>query len=403
MERKIFATQTMFITILVLISLLITSGTTLAAKEKEPITIGIITSLTGFLMDPGVCHNQGIQVAIKEAPPTIAGRPIKFVVEDEASDPGTAVNKVRKLVETDKASIIIGPFHGGAVVGIAAYVQKMKVPEIGIYAQPNEIAIKYPWLYCIIGTIPKGGSCMGAYAYDVLGYRTATTLTMDYESGYEFVGGFQDIFSEKGGNVIQKQAYPLGTMDFAPYITALKKADTICRFVSFGPQEMGFQRQLHDFGIDTPVTAPEGQPESSYCIKQYKDLALGITYATPYVWTIDTPENKKFVQNFKKMWDGDVPGAMAAIAYTDVKLALEAIKKTGGDTSGDALTSALDEISFKSAMGPISFKDRLGENLVYIVTIEKTGGNYVPKILATYKANAEKSGNKVNYKPIMMK
>jgi branched-chain amino acid transport system substrate-binding protein len=403
MERKIFVMVTMVMTILVLFSPLVTSGTAQGTKEKEPITIGIITSLTGFLMDPGVCHNQGIQVAIKGAPPKIAGRPIKFVVEDEASDPGTAVNKVRKLVETDKASILIGPFHGGAVIGIAAYVQKMKVPEIGLYAQPDEVSIKYPWLYCIIGTIPKGGSCMGAYAYDVLGYRTATTLTMDYESGYEFVGGFQDIFTAKGGDVIQKQAYPLGTMDFAPYITALKKADTVCRFVSFGPQEMGFQRQLHDFGSKIPVTAPEGQPECSYCIKQYKDLALGITYATPYVWTIDTPENKKFVEDFKKMWGGDVPGAMAAIAYTDVQLALEAIRKTGGDTSGEALTSALDKISFKSPMGPISFKDRLGENLVYIVTIEKISGNYVPKILATYKAEAEKSGNKVNYKPAKIK
>ncbi len=48
----------------------------------------------------------------------------RVIVEDEAGSPAVAMDKARKLVETDKVCLFLGPFHGGAVAALAGYADQ---------------------------------------------------------------------------------------------------------------------------------------------------------------------------------------------------------------------------------------------------------------------------------------
>ena len=60
----------------------------------------------------------------------------------------------------------------------------------------------------------------GGYAAEVLGYKTATSMAIDYAAGRASVEGFAAAFTERGGKMIQEQWIPVGTKDIAPYTTS---------------------------------------------------------------------------------------------------------------------------------------------------------------------------------------
>ena len=112
------------------------------------------------------------------------------------------------------------------------------------------------------------------------------------------------------------------------------------------------------------------------------------------VWTIDTPKNKKFVEAFQKRW-GDLPSGAAGGSYVAMQIVFEALKKTNGDTSSEALAKALDATNVEAFMGPIRFGDtRVGINTYLIHKVVKTGNDYRTEVIGKYTIKTSKIGNK---------
>lgn len=95
-----------------------------------------------------------------------------------------------------------------------------------------------------------------------------------------------------------------------------------------------------------------------------------------YVWTIDTPKNKKFVEAYQKRWN-ELPSGNAGGVYIAMQMVFEAFKKTKGDTSSAALAKALDSTNVEGFLGPIRFVDnRVAINDYLIHKVIKTGNEY---------------------------
>ena len=91
------------------------------AASKDPIKIGIIADLTGPFTTYGTSLANSAQLAIKEinAKGGIAGRQITAIVEDTQTDVSATVDKARKLVQSDKVDLVMGPI--GSDANDAAY------------------------------------------------------------------------------------------------------------------------------------------------------------------------------------------------------------------------------------------------------------------------------------------
>src|SRR6476661_6654241 len=71
-----------------------------AAQSSKPIKIGLLAPLTGAAAQIGRDMENGFAMYMEEAGHQMAGRKVEVIVEDTAGNPGTAITKFRKFVES---------------------------------------------------------------------------------------------------------------------------------------------------------------------------------------------------------------------------------------------------------------------------------------------------------------
>ena len=365
------------------------------AAEKE-IRIGFMTDLTSMLSINGIPMRQAAILAMEEIGYKIEGKPAKLIVEDEASDPAVAMDRARKLVETDKVALVVGTIHAGCAAATSEYYTRTRTPNVAPwYNMPNEAALKAAWTWMPFGTNECPGYAAGVYAAEVGGYKTATRMAIDYAAGRTFTGGFMAAFTERGGKMIQEQWIPMGTKDIAPYITALKEADVLVPWFAGVTATVGV-RQIREFKVKMPVVFPQCQfPSHPKQIVEIGDDGIGMIAPDSYVWTIDTPKNKKFVEAYQKRWN-ELPSGNAGGVYIAMQIVFEAFKKTKGDTSSAALAKALDATNVEGFLGPIRFTDnKVAVNDYLIHKVIKVGNEYKTQVLTKYTIKTTKAENKL--------
>ena len=365
-----------------------------AYADDKPIKIGFIADFTGPLTEHGIAAKQGAIFAMEQINYKFNGRPVELIIEDEASDPAVAMDKARKLVETDKVCMILGTINAGSAGAIAGYVARVQIPNMAYwYSIANSVIMKSPWSWAPFGTVSQVTYPMGAYAYEKLGYRTLTTIGTDYIAGRQFIGGAVDAFKERGGKIVQEQWVPLGTKDISSYISVLQKADALMAWF-MGVTVIPGLKQLKDYKVGMPIIMPQsGHSTHSKIMQAMGDTSLGVITSDAYAWTLDTPKNKAFVEAFQNRY-GEVPGGVAYGGYSAVQIALAALQKTGGDTSSKALAKALNETEVPGILGTFSFGDaHIGTGNYVIYKHEKVDNMIVPDVLATDSVITKKVGN----------
>lgn len=105
------------------------------------------------------------------------------------------------------------------------------------------------------------------------------------------------------------------------------------------------------------------------------DVALGVVTAHHYSAAHDSPENKAFVEAFKKANNGLRPNFMAVHGYDGMRALFDGLAKTKGE-GGEALLNAMKGLAWTSPRGPISIDPDTRDIVqnVYIRKVEKVGG-----------------------------
>src|SRR5213075_1364239 len=118
------------------------------------------------------------------------------------------------------------------------------------------------------------------------------------------------------GKVVQKLWSPLNVADYGSYVSEIKpNVDAV--YAGFaGINGLRFLRQFSEYGLK-PKIAVLGNPTcvDEGVLKNMGDEALGVMTASWYTATIDTPDNKRFVQAVLDEYKA-VPGFYTAGTYT---------------------------------------------------------------------------------------
>jgi branched-chain amino acid transport system substrate-binding protein len=367
------------------------------SRAADEIVIGFLNDLTGFMAPAAIPGMQGAKTMLQIKGSKVDGRPIKLVIEDTACEPAQALDKVRKLVEVDRACMIVGPIFGGTALAIAPYLDKVKVPDLTIEGNWETMALDNHWTWIVSGGLIQQDYQMGIYAYKNAGYKTATSLFPDYAGGPNFYEGFKRGFTESGGKIVQEQFFPVTTKDFTPYLLALKPADVLVVF-PVGEATFGFYKAVNDLKLKIRIFGCPDEMGNPAILNALKGGPPGLLISLPYFYTMDTPGNKEFVSAYQKQWK-ELPGHTSGCAAAAMQVALEAIKKAGGDTSGPALARALGTIDMETVRGRITMTpDRVGTVSYSVASIvKKADGTYSYKVLKTTKVACKKVGNKLTY------
>jgi branched-chain amino acid transport system substrate-binding protein len=369
--------------VLVSILSLLALGTGISAATLKPVVIGNLGCFTGTSADTNPWMLRGAELACDEFGWKVAGREIKLVSEDSASDPTVAADKAKKLLEVDKADVFIGPLPAVAAFPVAALLKPSGTPLSSIMEFPSELLKIGDHVFAHTGTQRGSGYFVGIHAYDVMGYRTATVIHDDIVFAEEFTQGAMDGFVSRGGKIIQRQRTPMNTMDWGPYLTAMKQADCVMFwFVPF--HAVQFINQYSQYGFKMPLVQGGCTTLGVQNLIDLREKALNLISCSSYDAYIKGPDVKNWVDRWVKLHgnkadkDGKYPYYTEGCSmYSAVTILLQAIQSTKGDTTPAVLRKALEKGKFKTPWGPVSFSDgRMGIGNAYIMKVVKEGDTY---------------------------
>jgi branched-chain amino acid transport system substrate-binding protein len=368
---------------------LITPSTEVMAAEKGPIKIGFVAPLTGNFAQIGLDMVEGFKMFWNENNNMVAGRKVEIIVEDEAGVPGVAIAKVRKLITHDKVNLIAGVFQGNISYAIAPICVETETPLVDTASAADDLTQRKrsKYLLRICHTGGELGHIAGDFAYNKLGWRRVVTLGYDYSWGYECIGGFQRVFEELGGKVIQKTWVPVGSMDFGPYLTSLKSdADGIFEVVTGGPsirfiKAMRMSGLMDKWKVITPGTATD-----ETLLPSIGDDGIGVYSIWNYSAALKNSQNTRFTEKVKKTYNRDITMPLA-INYTGGDWIMRAIKAVNGDVEDkEKFLQALRSVEIADAVqGPLKL-DKYGHAIqnYYVRQVEKVGNTYQNTVVETY-------------------
>jgi branched-chain amino acid transport system substrate-binding protein len=154
----------------------------------------------------------------------------------------------------------------------------------------------------------------------------------------------------------------VGTSDYAPYISKMdpSKADGVfaAMWGADAPRitqqyvEYGLSKKMPLFGVASFTSEEllgDMPPESEGLLSSYT-----------YCGTLDTPENKAFVEGYKSRYK-ELPGSYQYMGYMAAKMVIQAIKDVNGKVEDrQAFTTALSKVQVKGPMGMTSFDENRG-------------------------------------------
>jgi branched-chain amino acid transport system substrate-binding protein len=355
--------------------------------QTEPLRIGFLTVRSGALAAGGRQLEEGIQLFLKERNNMIAGRKVELIVADTGGNPAGAKNKTQELVERNKVHVIIGPLAAFEAIAIDDYIRQTRTPTVADSAAAEDLTQRKvnPWFVRSVGSSAQPNQALGEYAAKVLGYKRVAIIADDFAYGHETAAGFQRVFEDNGGKVVQKLWPPLNVADYGSYIGQLKQnVDAV--FAGFaGANGLRFLKQYKEYGMKAPVlgsmtTADEG------ILKQMGEEAIGVVTGGWYAAGIDTPDNKRFVAAVNKEYGAD-PGYYTLGAYSAGVLVEAAAKAVNGKVEDK-------EAFMKALRNPGAVHDARGDwkideygnptMTMYIRKVERKDGKLVNTVVKTY-------------------
>src|SRR5947207_8776844 len=360
----------------VLLAAILALLTAPGAAQAPPIKIGFITSLTGVAAQAAKDMVNGFTMYLEETGYTMSGRKVELIVEDDQGRPDTALSKLRKVVEHDQVHIVAGILFGHLGYAVAPKIDEYKLPGLITVAASDDLTqrLKYRWVIRTGWASSQPSHPFGEYAAKTLGYKKVAVIASDYAFGWEVVGGFQKTFEESSGQIVQKLWVPLGAMDLAPYVSKIRRdADAVFTMVA-GVSTLQFFKQYQDAGLKGRIPLIAGGPAvDESMLPSMGDEALGTISPLIYSGALDTPTNRRFVQEYRKRF-GKVPSYFAETNYTSGRWINEAVKSLGGNVEDrEALLAALRKVEIADApRGPVKL-DAQGNPIqnVYFRKIER--------------------------------
>lgn len=159
----------------------------------------------------------------------------------------------------------------------------------------------------------------------------------------------------EGGQLVGEEYTPLGHTDYSTIISKIKevKPDVVFNTLN-GDSNVAFFKQLKDAGItakDLTVMSVSIAEEEIRGIGP--DVLAGHLAVWNYFQSTNTPENKVFVEKYKKKYGKDrVTDDPIEAAYFAVHLWAEAVKKAGS-FDVDKVKKAADGIEYKAPGGTV--------------------------------------------------
>jgi branched-chain amino acid transport system substrate-binding protein len=368
------------------------------AQGAGTIKVGVLNT---FSKTPGIFGEtalRGIEVYLDEHGGKIADRKVELIREDDEFNPQVALQKLRKLVDSDKVHVVLGPLGSHIATAMAGYMKQAGTPWLITGAGASTLTkLRIPNLYRATLSNWQVAHPMGTWsaAHDV---KDVVLIGSDFLAGHEVMDAFKETFTNGGGKVVKEIYPPIGTNDFSAYLSDIGASKTTAVYGFLVGSEAGrFVKQFQQFGLKGKVKLLGFQPLlDSDTFPLQGTSAVGGLSTSIYCETLDTPENKRFVELYAKK-SKELPGIMTEAAYTAVRIVDDAAKAVGGKIEDvAAFCEAVGKTNIVAPRGPVNFDPDTHQAIqnVYVREVIEQDGKIVNKVIDVVPKVGDMPANK---------
>ena len=367
------------------------------ALAEDTINLGMIVPMTGPSESTGKQEQAGAKLYMQLHGDTVAGKKINLEVKDDTGAADVTKRLAQELISNDHAAALLGFGLTPLALAAAPVATEAKVPEVVSAAATAMITEKSPFIVRTSFTLPQASAPLAQWALKN-NIKKVVTIVSDYGPGIDAEKWFGDTFKAGGGTIAEAIRVPLKNPDFAPFLQRVKDDAPDAVFV-FVPSGFGavFMKQFTERGLDKAgiKLIGTGDVTDDDLLADIGDSALGAVTTHHYSAAHDSPENKAFVEAFEKA-NNFRPNFMAVGAYDAMALIYQALEKTKGDTSGEALLAAMKGASWMSPRGKVTIDPETRDivQTMYVRKVEKKDGQLynvefesIPDVKDPYKAS----------------
>ncbi|RTL56866.1 MAG: ABC transporter substrate-binding protein [Rhodocyclaceae bacterium] len=365
--------------LLMVIFLFVFSASRFCYADDGVVKVGLILSMTGPFASTGKQLEQGARLFLSQHGLTAGGKRIELIVKDDGGQPEQARLLAQELIIKEKVEVLGGFTLTPIALATAPFITQSKTPSVVFVAAAAGVINASPYFVRTSFSLPHVTSGIADWA-PRNGIKKVVSLVSDYGPGIDAETTFKQVFEQEGGKVTDQIRVPIKNPDFGPFVQKVRdeKPDAVFVFLPAGAgiqfMKQYAERGLAQLGIKLIAT---GDVTEDDIVNDLGGSAIGAITSHHYSAAHPSKLNQKFVESFKKMFDGKRPNYMAVAAYDGMKVICDGLDITKGMT-GEVLLGVMKNMSFESPRGNVSINPKTRDIAqdTYIRRVEKKGAEY---------------------------
>lgn len=318
-------------------------------NTEETLVVGIALPVTGHLAATGEIMKSGFDLAFDE----LAG--LSYIIADDKSTAEGAVAAFEELIHKQGVSVILGPASSSSAGAAFPIAQENGIVALSATAGARGLSEIGDYVFQLP---PKGDVWIAAgvkATQTKLGYTRVAQL---YDRADLFstdrADTFAQTFEAEGIEVVATQRYETGDTDFAEQLNRIKALTPDAVFVSaLPPEKPKILTQARELGLSmhfiiTSLTETDVAAAGA--------AAEGAITFTSWLITDNTPKNRVFVEQYRKVYGTD-PTGFVVYPYVATNILAEAINNAQSTDAGAIKDALLDIKDIETIIGQFSFDE----------------------------------------------
>jgi branched-chain amino acid transport system substrate-binding protein len=370
-------------------------GVSVSAAMAAEVKIGFVTTLTTGAAVIGNDMKKAAELAVEDMGGKMGGLDVNLIFEDDGFKPEIGKQVTDKLVSQDNVDFITGYIWSNVLLASVKPAMDADKFLISANAGPSQLAGRgcQKNFFNISWQNDQTPQAMGE-VLNQLGVKSIYIMSPNYAAGKDMAAGAESTFKgEIKGKDLTK--WP-DQLDFSAELAKAKASGAEALF-AFYPGKPGgaFLKQYVQAGLKDTLPLYTVFTVDALSLPRLQEGGIDVlgSRMTQY-WdpTLDNPQNKQFVTNFKAR-HGTYPSFYASQSYDAMFYIKSAVEAVGGDLANkDGIRAALEKADFASVRG--SFK--MGpnhypiQNFYLREVVADADGKWTTKVVQTvYEMNQD--------------
>lgn len=340
------------------------------------IAIGVAGPMTGQYASFGQQMKAGAEQAVADinAAGGVNGEMLELKIGDDACDPKQAV-AVANQMASDGVVFMAGHFCSGSSIPASSVYAEEGVIMISPASTNPKFTDERPGdgVFRVCGRDDQQGDVAGAFLQETFPDKNIAFVHDKTAYGKGLADATISAYKAAGGEPTMYEAYTAGEKDYTAVVSKLKSEDIGVLYVGGYHTEAGLMaRQMRDQGMDTVLVSGDALVTDEYwSITGDAGEGTLMTFS-PDPRKMDTAAS--LVETFRDK--GVEPEGYVLYTYAAIQAWVSGATSAGDPSDYDAMVSALNDGSFDTVLGELSFNESGDVTLPGYVLYEWKSGEY---------------------------